>query len=227
MELNNENIFKAINNLDSKISAIMNIEFNLETDKVNDILLNYFEISDFLVTKSDTPENVISFIILGDDLIDIKLPQEYEPLKKIHDLYDYIKIYIEKNIQFALEENDYNKIYKLLSFAMKTNVKNIVLAEYIADKFEQCGLNKELIDLYKLMFIYNLNPKYFEKIGDIYYKMEEYQDALDSYLNCAEVSEEYAEIYRKLANVFETINDNDSRLACLSHAEIIEGKHES
>ena len=152
-------------------------------------------------------------------MAEVSLPQEYEPLKKIYQLHSYIKQYCENKIK---NSNNNEEMLDYLSFALEVNPNNVSLFNYVIEQYEEAELNKELINVYKLMFFYLLNPVYFEKMGDIYYKMEEWNSALDAYLTCAESSDEYAEIYKKLANVFEKINDNESRLACLAHAETIE-----
>ncbi|MCM1266145.1 MAG: tetratricopeptide repeat protein [Candidatus Gastranaerophilales bacterium] len=225
MVINKNNVLVKIAELNSCIQTVIDSDFNIEY--IEKIISDYLIISKFLVSQNDSPENVLSFLIAGEELIEIDLPSEYEPLKHIYKLYSYIKQYTEDNIKSAIQNNNFDKIFELLSIALKCDIKNIILVNYIVEAFEKNELYKELIDLYKLMFVYDLNPLYFEKIGDIYYKQEEYQEALDSYLNCAELSDDYAEIYRKLANVFEKINDNESKLACIKQADTIEGKNES
>lgn len=224
MALNNKNIFNEISVFESNVESIL--DSPLDREKIKNTLFQYFEIANFLVSKDDTPENVSNFLVTGQDLIDIELPHDYEPLKKVYKLYSYIKNQCAESIEKSLISQDYDAVTDTLTFALQADVRNICLTDCVVEKFKNNKLYKELISLYKLMFIYDLNPIHFEEIGDLYYITEKYQDALDAYLNCAESSDEYADIYRKLAKVFEKINDNDSRLACLEHAKTIEGGNE-
>lgn len=130
---------------------------------------------------------------------------------------------IEKDIKTAIKKKNFKKAMKDIILAVKEDIKNVVLIENLAGEFLEQGLVNDLIEMYKLMFYYTVNPLYFEKIGDILYEKEEYSDAIENYLNCAEGMGRYSPIYRKLANVFDKINDNESKLECLRQVEIIEG----
>ena len=129
----------------------------------------------------------------------------------------------EKDIKTAIKKKDFSKAMNNIILAVKEDMKNVVYIENLADEFIENGLSNDLIEMYKLMFYYTVNTIYFEKIVDVLYKNEEYSEAVENYLNCAEGIGGYSQIYKKLANVFEKLNDNESKLACLKQVEIIEG----
>lgn len=218
MELDKEHIFENIQNLVVEVDEILSSS-EFDKTRIKNAIFNYQKIASFLITL-ELSEDVRNFLIVGQDMAEAELPKEYEPLKKIYVLHSFVKQYCENKIKTV---SDSVEKYEYLSFALEINPSNVSLFDYVIEEYETSELYKELINVYKLMFFYLLNPIYFEKIGDLYCKMEEWNNALDAYLTCAESSEEYAEIYKKLADVFEKINDNDSRLACLEHARTIEG----
>lgn len=116
---------------------------------------------------------------------------------------------------------------KIKEFAdfIKQDIKNISMVEEVAPVFIENKLYKELIELYRTEFFYSMNPLCFEKIGDVFFTEEKYEEALDSYMSCAECSENYSQIFEKLADVFGKLNDNDSRIACLEQIKIIKGNN--
>lgn len=129
----------------------------------------------------------------------------------------------EKDIKTAIKKKNYKKAMDAIISAVREDMKNVVLIEHLEKEFIENNLLNDLIEMYKLMFYYTIKPIYFEKIGDILCKQEEYSEALENYLNCAEGMGGYSQIYRKLADVFEKLNDNESKLACLKQVELIEG----
>ncbi len=129
-------------------------------------------------------------------------------------------IYMQKSVDYnsSLYKSKANKIIN----DFIDNPQNIKLIDSVEKDFIDTKLYTELIELYRLEFFYTMNPICFEKIGDILYKQKKYEEALDSYLSCAEISENYSPIFKKLGKVFGKINDNDSRLACIEQAKLIE-----
>lgn len=115
-------------------------------------------------------------------------------------------------------ENTYESLAKLI----EESPKNIKCAEEFEQRFKDAGLQEELIKLYKLAFIYNSEPIFFEKIGDLYNELENYEEAINYYLNYCETDEVTPEIYRKLAVVFEKNNDIKSAEASLEFAKKLE-----
>ena len=107
---------------------------------------------------------------------------------------------------------------------LKKDYKNIVLIDGLKEEFIEEGLIQELIDLYNMEFYYTENPKVLEKIGDIYFNQKDYEAALNSYFDCAEISEDYPEIYGKLAQTFGVLNDEKSKAACLEQMELLSKK---
>lgn len=221
MKLSVKNIFAQINNYYSEVENFINSEeFNVT--KCFELLDKYKSLSTFIISHKNIPENVAVFLISDENVEDIVLPLEYVGLKGILSLRNYIRNYYDKLIKTDLKKGAFEQIIENIVYAIRLDIKNVSMFEYIVEHYELNNLDKELIEVYKLLFIYSLNPKYFEKIGDVYFKMKDYNSAIDSYLSCAESSDENVEIYKKLAVVFEKINDNDSRLACLNHIKVIE-----
>jgi len=222
MVITKQNVFRCLDGLESKIEAVISKKADsFDYSKCRDIIQEYNEISGIIASLDNLPEDTARFLTSGE--ADVKLPEKYEKLKCIDKLYSYINTVYDAKIKEALKKKNQALAIDSIVSAMKLDAKNIELFNNIAAFYTEQNLQKELIEIYKLMFIYSLNPLYFEKIGDTYMELKEYNSALDSYLTCAESSEESAEIYKKLADVFGKINDNDSRLACLEHIKIIEG----
>ena len=223
MTINEQNVFLQLEKFNSKIDEIINrAPDNFDYSECEDVVRLYLHISSVIVTMENVPENVLLFLSSDDNLNDIDIPEKYAAIKRIDDFNSFIELFYEDKIKKSLKYNDISKLTEYLVQAVKICIKNIELFKYVTDFYKENKMYKELIEIYKLMFIYSLNSVYFEKIGDMHYLLEDYNSALDSYLTCAESSDESVEIYKKLADVFEKINDNDSRLACLEHIKTIE-----
>lgn len=194
---------------------------------LSEVVSEFLQLSFRIISQKDVPQNAADFLLSDNNNTEIELPKEYSPLKKISEFRSFVRSVCENKIKTALAEQNFDKAVDYLIAALKSDIKNIVLFNYVSDFYLKNKLYKELIDLYKLMFIYSLDSVYFEKMGDIYLLQNDYDSALDAYLNCAESSDETVRIYQKLADVFGKINDNDSRLACLEHIKIIEAEMEN
>lgn len=225
MKLSVNNIFDNINDFSKEVKIFINSE-NFDVVKCFELLDKYKDLSTFIVSQKNILEEVATFLISDENVEEIVLPKEYLNLKSVLKLYDYIRKYYDDLIKNDVKNEKLEEAIEHLVCAIRFNIKNVFMIEYLVNYYQDNDLNKELVDIYKLIFIYTLNPKYFEKIGDIYLKLEDYNSALDSYLSCAESSEETVEIYKKLAVVFEKINDNDSRLACLNHIKTLEASND-
>lgn len=118
-----------------------------------------------------------------------------------------------------------NNSYEELCRAIEDHPKNVKLVDKFATRFKKARLYEELIKLYKMAFVYNVEPKYFEKIGDLYTKIENYEEAINYYLNYCESTKPTPKIYYKLADVFEKNNDSESKHACLDFAKKLETEH--
>lgn len=225
MKLSVNNIFDNINDFSKEVKIFINSE-NFDVVKCFELLDKYKDLSTFIVSQKNILEEVATFLISDENVEEIVLPKEYLNLKSVLKLHDYIRKYYDDLIKNDVKNEKLEEAIEHLVCAIRFNIKNVFMIEYLVNYYQDNDLNKELVDIYKLIFIYTLNPKYFEKIGDIYLKLEDYNSALDSYLSCAESSEETVEIYKKLAVVFEKINDNDSRLACLNHIKTLEASND-
>ena len=81
-----------------------------------------------------------------------------------------------------------NYTYDKICKEIELNPKNVSLTENLEERFKKAVLQEELIKLYKIAFIYNVEPRYFEKIGDLYNEIENYEEAINYYLNYCESS---------------------------------------
>ena len=189
------------------------------------IISEYVLLSLKMLSDADTPEEVIKFLLAEDNRNIDNLPDEYAMLKEINLFYEFIQKQYKTKIESLLSEHDFSTAVLSLSDAVKIDVRNVELFNLISDVYIKNNLHKDLIELYKTMFIYTTNPAYFEKIGDTYMLQEDYNAAVDAYLNCAESSDESVELYKKLADVFGKINDNESKSACLEHIKVIEAEN--
>lgn len=224
MELTEHNVSLYIDNYSSDIDEVINSNI-VDREKLYSILSEFDNISAFIISKKSTPDDVKTF--LSEEYLnpDSNISNKYIGLKSIFKLKSYIKNIAEKEIKKALKNKDYSKVISELAMAITTDIKNIVMFEYIIDLLKEKEQFKKIIELYRMMFVYTLNPMYFEKIGDAFADMNNYQEAIDSYLSCAEYTDNYAEIYEKLAEMFKKVNDEESRIACLKQVDAIRGEN--
>lgn len=131
---------------------------------------------------------------------------------------------LEQTIKSLIEKEDYSTLCDTLISAFKENTDNISAIDLLEKEFLDNKLATELIELYKMKFYYTLEPTIFEKIGDIYYNNKEYDLALTSYLDCAEISEDNSNVYKKLADTFKVLGDNQSAKACIEQYNLIKKK---
>lgn len=109
--------------------------------------------------------------------------------------------------------------YQSICNAIENDPKNVSLVSALEEYFQKAELYEELVKLYKIAFIYNLDPIYFEKIAELYIKMDDYQEAINYYLKfCETKSPEPKTLYR-LANIFEKTGDLKSKEMCLGMVE--------
>lgn len=117
-----------------------------------------------------------------------------------------------------------NYSYEELCKAIEESPKNVKLVEKLATRYKKAGLENELIKLYKIAFIYTEQPTYFKKIGDLYKKLENYEEAINYYLNYCETTKPTPKIYYMLAEMFEKNNDLESKQSCLEFAKKLEAE---
>lgn len=115
--------------------------------------------------------------------------------------------------------------YESLCKAIEQSPKNVKLVEELAPRFKNAGLQEELIKLYKIAFIYNVEPEFFEKIGDLYNELENYEEAINYYLNYCESTQPTPKIYYKLAELFKKTNDLESAKTSVEFAKKLESEN--
>jgi len=224
MNLTEKNLFKYLKDYSERIYHFINNE-TIDEAVLKDLLNDFDDISVFLILSDKTPKIVKDYISAENFDENTNLPEDYSEIKSVLKLREYITKKCTKNIKNSIKNKNFTDIIKYISIGLKADNKNTVLAENIAEMYKENELYSNLIELYRIMFIYTENPLYFEKIGDTYYDTEKFNEAIDSYLNCAEATEDYVQIYEKLAKTFGKVNDNESRIACLNHIKQIGGKN--
>lgn len=183
----------------------------------------YSNLDNFLI-------GVVSDKTLSDKLIDCVIKKDfnnellgkYPIFSEINEFKEFVKNKFKELLLKKLKKDDFNSIAENLLFAIKSDIGNIVLFDYISDLYKEKGLNKELIELYRTAFIVTTDAEYFIKIGDIQDVLGNFEGAINSYLTFAEINGPTKEIYKKLANMFEKVNDEESRLACIEQMNNLE-----
>ena len=117
-----------------------------------------------------------------------------------------------------------NYSYEELCKAIEESPKNVTLVEKLETRYKKAGLYEELIKLYKMAFIYTEQAKYFKKIGNLYKKLENYEEAINYYLSYCEITKPTPKIYYTLADIFEKNNDLESKQSCLEFAKKLEAE---
>jgi len=225
MELTKHNVQIYLEHYSSKIDKFVKDKV-FDYNSLQSLLKEFDKISAFLMSDNDTPDIVKNF--LSDEYLnpEIKLPAKYKNLNCIFKLRNYVKSYSEEHIKALFKKKEYKKAIEILALAVQTDIRNVVMVENILDLYRQHNMYQRIVELYQMMFVYTMDPLYFEKIGDTYFSAEKYQEAIDSYLNCAEYTDDNVGIYEKLADVFGKINDNESRIACLNHIKVLRGAND-
>ncbi|MBR3890205.1 hypothetical protein IKJ53_06785, partial [bacterium] len=137
----------------------------------------------------------------------------------------HIYKYYSEKIKDSIKTGNESAVFDYLAQAVELDVKNVVLVEEISSKFKKSEKLEELIKLYKIMFVRTVKPKYFEKIADLYVKLEQYDEAINYYLNYCESVEPSAKVYYKLADTFAKNNDTESMQSCLEFAKKLEAEN--
>ena len=218
MSLSKSKLNNCLKEFQTDAESITNVDFE-NTEKINIIISKYNEMSAFISDLKGIPEEVRKFVISGEK--PDRFPEEYSALLSIETLRENIKASAAGQIQKAVLDKNFGKAVDIFGKAIRFDIKNIELVEYLEDIFKNQDLTEELIDLYKVEFIYTLNPLCFEKTGDIYYGKGDCESATDAYLSCAEINGDYLPVYEKLAVIFEKNGDDTSRQACLQQIQRI------
>ena len=145
-----------------------------------------------------------------------------DKLIDITDLKDKYSLFLKEKIKTLIKNKNMDDAIELIIGGIQLDTKNIVLAEDVIKLFADYELYSEGAELYKIMFLYTSNPKYFEKTGDLYMLKNDYDSAVDSYLNYVEMTDGGVNVYKKLANLFNKLNDKISENACLEQIKIFE-----
>lgn len=145
-------------------------------------------------------------------------------LELIKELKSKLNYYFKSKIISNLKTENYENITYLIILAVQTDIKNISYIEYIEQAFIDKELFTEIIELYKIIFLYYPEEKYLEKIGDIYLLANNLPAAIDSFLNAAEISTNNISLYQKLANIFDSTGDTESKNICLEQIQKLKEK---
>ena len=134
------------------------------------------------------------------------------PFRPEHALFNY-----------GYEARKMGEVYLILVHSQTVELdRRRLIDERFELNVKENKLYKELIELYRTAFIYTTDPVNLEKIGDIQAILKNYNEAIDSYLSFAEINGPTTNIYDKLANLFEKINDESSKLACIEQKKMLE-----
>lgn len=201
-------------------SLSKSIENNFDKDEIERIYSDYDDICLDIIADESIPKDISDYILK--DLTNIQLPQKYLILSEMYEFKERITKILRNKISDAVKTGSFSEIADYLMFALRVDIKNVELYDYVADLYKENELYKELIEVYRTAFIFTTNPDYFTKIGDVQILMKNYDSAIDSYLSYAEIKGPTAEIYKKLAELFDKINDNESKLACIEQMKSLE-----
>ena len=208
----------SIKNFEEKIDAFLDID-EVSFDDAKEIESLYNAIANELLQNSS--EEVQKYLVNPEEN---ECPIEFKSLKKYKKFQKHIYKFYSEKIKDGIKSKE--EVFDYLAEAIELDAKNIVLVEDISARYKKLNMFEELIKLYKIMFIRTVKPKYFEKIADLYVKLEQYDEAINYYLNYCESVEPSAKIYYKLADVFEKNNDAESMQSCLEFAKKLEAENE-
>lgn len=208
----------SIKNFEAKVETFLDID-EISFDDAKEIEFLYDTIANELLLGSS--EDVQKYLVNSDEN---ECPIEFKFLKKYKKFKKHIYKFYSEKIKDCVKSN--GEVFDYLAEAIELDAKNVALVEDISARYKKSGMLDELIKLYKIMFVQTVKPKYFEKIADLYVKLEQYSDAINYYLNYCESTEPSAKVYYKLADVFEKNNDMESMQSCLEFAKKLEAENE-
>lgn len=219
-----------IKNIDIELKklgkSINEIEKNLpnyELDKLIELKESFDEIATEIILSKGIPTSIKQYLTTG-ELKDNNIPKEYVSLVNFSNLQKKIgadftnKINEEKDMSFS----ELIKNVMLHTIFDNNNSKSITIFEEMTIKYK---IAENFIKLYRDFFVDTGDIVWLEKIGDLQYKTKNYNTALETYLNVAEVSEPSISIYKKLANTFKKLDDKESYNFCLEQINTIKRKH--
>ena len=134
----------------------------IDESSLNSLLKEFDRLSAIIFISDYTPDTVKDFLsaeTLSDEVV---LPDEFLPLCSILKLRKFVSEYYKEELKKYLMKEDYNGIISIIATAIKVDIKNCIMAEYIADLFIKNELYSNLIELYKMMLVYTVNHMYFE-----------------------------------------------------------------
>lgn len=221
MKITKSNLCEYISDFEKSVSDLSEKSFSLsEWKDICKLFSQYDELTSFLVSSDETPANIKEYLINGSKT---EFPEEYSYLE----LYEKFKKKSADNlidlINKNLKEQDIKSVLNYITYLVQTDINRVEIFEKTADYFIENELTQELIEVYKILFFYSSNPLYFEKIGDVYSSAGDYEKAVSSYIDCAEVSDNNVGVYKKLAEIFKKTGDEVSYNACMEQMKIVEG----
>ena len=68
-----------------------------------------------------------------------------------------LRVILQKKKKNDVKNEKLEESIEHLVCAIRFNIKNVFMIEYLVNYYQDNDLNKELVDIYKLIFIYTLN----------------------------------------------------------------------
>lgn len=220
----NYDVFDRLTDFESDIDKLLRKKTVFYDDKLADVINKYNSVSLVLVKNPKTPEEVLAYLC-DIDYKNIKnIPNEYKALVKYRKLLTKASKEAKTKIKELMQRKDHVKAISSIVRAIRIFPKNIALAAMLDKILNKSKLHSELIEIYKMAFYYTLDPSWFVKLGDLYFSIKEYDNAIDTYLNCGEVTVPSKSLYKKLAKAFDKTGDTESKNACLEQIKLLEVK---
>ena len=193
-------------------------------DQIYSIYSLHEELALELVLSKNTPESVKEYLSDYENKQG-NLPPKYQVLDEYNSLIDELRPKITDKINETIKKDGLSNIIEIISTCSLFNYNHLHSVTKIEKRILKHKIFTPLIKLYKELFYRTSSVKYLERIGDLYVKLNDYDNAIESYLNFAEVSEPSAKIYIKMAKVFSELKDVESRNMCIEQAKILEGNN--
>ena len=177
-----------------------------------------------LVLSKSTPDSVKEYV--SNYAAEVSnLPKEYSVLSEYDALIKDLEPHISIRLNKTIKEGQLEKIIESITEYSLFDYTHLHSVKLLEKRIVKHKIIPPLIKFYKELFFRTSETSYLEKIGDLYLKLKDYENALENYFNYAEVTDPTAALYMKMAEVFGELKDIESKNMCLEQAKILEGSN--
>ncbi|MCR5265942.1 MAG: tetratricopeptide repeat protein [Cyanobacteria bacterium RUI128] len=223
--MSSNNTMTKIKKVSAEVDDFISKKRDIFDSGYDDIIERYNALSFELINLEDLPEEAAKYLTKNDYETVIP-PAGYSTLACMDKLAKYAHLQAKKKITECLKSDNIGRAVEIYARAIKSGKKNSDLLYLFEKTYTKRRLYSELLELYKIIFSCTYDTKSFEKIGDTYAILKDYEKAIEYYLNVVELTGQNPKIFLKLAKIFKELNDMESYNTCMMQAQGSAGVNE-